>query len=283
VSTELPVTPLASFEAKWAQAYPEFALALRFVRGAERDARSAFACLVFEIEHAAFGIREAQPAAVKLQWWAEELMRAGNGEARHPLTQALGARLAREQVPTALWHEAIVGALAQRDPEPAADGQLLLDQYAQFFAPLAKIESALFGASVQGVMGILTLRRALRETASLSTALRDGKLPLPLDLLAAHRLSRGDLANASPERTLALREWIGRLGRELLGAVAISEHEHLPPLGVLRATMAAADGERAVAVRHGSSEPLDQMNQALKRLSIRVVWSAWRAARRSRV
>ena len=56
MSTDSPVTPLASFEAKWTQAYPEFALALRFVRGAQRDAQSAFACLVFEIEHAAFGM-----------------------------------------------------------------------------------------------------------------------------------------------------------------------------------------------------------------------------------
>src|SRR5690242_21387944 len=97
VSTDADTTPLASFEAKWSEAYPEFALAQRFVRD-DREAKLAFACLVFEIEHAAFGIREAQPAAIKLQWWAEELMRAGKGEARHPLTQALGARIAASVV-----------------------------------------------------------------------------------------------------------------------------------------------------------------------------------------
>ena len=280
MSDEAP-TPLASFEAKWSEAYPEFGLARRFDRGADAEAHAVFACIVFEIEHAAFGIREAQPSAIKLQWWAEELTRAGKGEARHPLTQALGVRIAGERVPAARWHEAIMGALAQRDPDLAADGQVLLDQYAKLYAPFAKIESELFGTSTKDVLGALTLRRALRETASLTLALRDGKLPLPLDLLARHRLSRGDLANASPERTAALDEWFGRVGAELRGAAAPRVRDCDRSVGVLRATMAAADARRTDIARR-SPDPLGAMNAALGALSIPVVWSAWRAARRSR-
>ncbi len=82
-------TPLASFEAKWTAAHPELDLALKFVAERDRSAQAAFACLVFELEHAAFATRDAEPAAIKLQWWAEEFVRAGKGEARHPLTQAL--------------------------------------------------------------------------------------------------------------------------------------------------------------------------------------------------
>jgi len=281
VSDEASRTPLASFEAKWIAAYPEFGLALRFDRSGERDAQAAFACLVFEIEHAAFGIREAQPSAIKLQWWAEELTRAGNGEARHPLTQALGARIASERVPSALWHEAIVGALAQRDPEPAPDGQTLLDAYARLYAPFAKIEAGLFGTGARGVLGALTLRRALRETASLPEALRDGKLPLPLDLLASHRLSRGDLAKASPARALALKEWFGRLGGELRGVGSLAEAGIGAPLGAFRAAMAAADAKRTDLAQN-ATDPLAAMDTALAGLSLPVVWSAWRAARRSR-
>ena len=145
---------VASFEAKWSAAHPEFGLALAFVRD-DRSALSAFACLVFEIEHAAFGIREAQPAAVKLQWWAEEFARAARGEARHPLTQALADRLATAAVPTRVWHDVIVGALAQRDPEPPADTAALLDGYDTLYAPLATVESTLFGTDARAIAATL--------------------------------------------------------------------------------------------------------------------------------
>ncbi len=279
MNAEGEATPLASFEAKWSQAYTEFALAQRFVRE-DREAKLAFACLVFEIEHAAFGIREAQPAAIKLQWWAEELMRAGKGEARHPLTQALGTRIAASAVPPMLWQQAIIAALAQRDPEPAADTAAWLDAYAPLYAPLGAIEATLFGSDAEATASTLVLMRALRETAALPTALRDGMLPLPLERLARHRLSRGDLSNVSPERAEALREQLRDLAdrlRTLLARGALAAH----PLGVVRATMAAADATRAVTAAK-ATEPLSALVEALGRLSIPAVWSAWRAARRSR-
>jgi len=279
VSAEADTTPLASFEAKWSQAYPEFALAQRFVRD-DREAKLAFACLVFEIEHAAFGIREAQPAAIKLQWWAEELMRAGKGEARHPLTQALGARIAASVVSPMLWQQAIIAALAQRDPEPAADTEAWLDAYAPLYAPLGAIDATLFGSDAGAVARALALLRALRETAALPAALRDGKLPLPLDRLARHRLSRGDLSGASPQRADALREQLRDLAerlRKLLARDALAAH----PLGVVRATMAAADATRATTASN-AAEPLAALDEGFGRLSIPTVWSAWRAARRSR-
>jgi phytoene/squalene synthetase len=135
VSTDPSSAPLASFEAKWTQAYPEFGLALKFDRDHGRDERKAFACLVFELEHAAFGIREAQPAAIKLQWWAEEFARTGAGEARHPLTKSLAARIGEAAIPLRRWQEAIVGAFAQRDAEPFANITALLDGYARFYEP----------------------------------------------------------------------------------------------------------------------------------------------------
>ncbi|MEO5624890.1 MAG: squalene/phytoene synthase family protein, partial [Dokdonella sp.] len=165
------VTPLASFEAKWAAAHPEFGLALKFVAQHERRAQSAFACLVYELEHAAFGIREAQPAAIKLQWWGEEFARCAKQEARHPLTQALSDHPGFAQIPLAQWYAVIGGALAQRDPEPAADGPGLLDQFAQFHAPLGAIDAQLFGGDARTIANALSLARALRETAALADTL----------------------------------------------------------------------------------------------------------------
>jgi 15-cis-phytoene synthase len=278
VSTEESATPLASFEAKWSAAYPEFGLALRFCR-LDREAWSAFACLGFELEHAAFGIREMQPAAIKLQWWAEEFARVARGEARHPLTQALASRIATASIPLARWQEAIVGAFAQRDAEPGVDAAALLEHYARLHAPLGAIEASLFGASAESIARSLALTRALRETAALPDALRDGKLPLPMDLLARHRLARGDLASPSQARSDALRERLRTLSQELSGLVARDALESRP-IGVPRAAMVAAAARHAMtAVR--APEPLAGIEGALRSLSIPVVWSAWRAARRS--
>ena len=278
MSDDRSSAPLASFEAKWSGAYPEFGLALRFVRGADRDAQSAFACLVFEIEHAAFAIREAQPAAIKLQWWAEEFARTSRGEARHPLTQAVTPRLRDAAIPLSLWQQVIIGAAAQRDPEPASDRTALFDGYARLYAPLASIESELFGSPAARNADALTRVRALRETAALTEALRDGKLPLPLDVLARHRLARGDLAQASAARGEALREWLRSLADEF---VASRLEEAQQPLGALRSVITAANRARARRAAR-ATDPLAAIRAALARLAPGDVWTAWRAARRSR-
>jgi phytoene synthase len=280
VSTDPSATPLASFEAKWSLAYPEFRLALTFDREPGRNDRSAFACLVFELEHAAFRIREAEPAAIKLQWWAEEFASTNTGEPRHPLTRALAGRIGEAAIPIRRWQEVIVGAFSQRDPEPAADAAALLDAYARLYEPLGAIESALFGAHGPTVARSLAITRALRESAALSDVLRDGKLPLPLDLLARHRLARGELAVASAARTQALHEWFGTLAGEI-SPLLTREATRTQPLGILRAAMAGADATRARQAA-SASEPLTAMKAALEGLSIPVLWSAWRAARRSR-
>lgn len=265
--------PLASFEAKWGQTHPELGLALKFVAAHERAAQSAFACLVCELEHAAFGIREAQPAAIKLQWWGEEFARAGRGEARHPLTQALQAQAGFAAIPLAHWYKVIAGAFAQRDPEPAADRAALLDSYAALYLPLALVEGMLFPTLVGEQVARTRVRsRALRETAGLADALRDGRLPLPLDLLARHRLARGDLARPSLQQAAALREWLRALASD--GADTAGGR-----LGVLNAAGASADRWRALHAAK-ASEPLSALQEALVRLPMRATWAAWRAARR---
>lgn len=267
-------TPLASFQAKWAAAHPEFGLALKFVAEHERPAQAAFASLVFELEHAAFATRDAEPAAIKLQWWAEELMRAGKGEARHPLTRALAAQPAFPNIAPAQWFAAIRGALAQRDPEPAADRAALLESYAELYAPLAAIEAALFrGVDATASAQAATASRAVQESASLPDSLRAGRLPLPLDLLARHRLARGDLARASPQQAAALSEWLQALVGELGGVRTAG-------LGTFRAATVAANRARARQAAR-AADPLAALNAGLGQLPFAAVWAAWRAGRRS--
>jgi phytoene synthase len=292
MSETLPDAPLASFETKWTQARPELGLALKFVTEHERAAQGAFACLVCELEHAAFGIREAQPAAIKLQWWGEEFARAGRSEARHPLTQALQSWPGFTAIPLTQWYEVISGAFEQRDPQPAATGAILLDHYARLYGPLGAIEATLFGANATATSGALTVARVLRETTALPQTLQNGRLPLPMDVLARHRLSRGDLMAVSAARNEALREWLLKLAAEQLGLVALARlpasaepgaagRGSTPQLSALRSAMSAADGKRVIRAAH-QQDPLAALTLALDRLSFRAVWAAWRAARRSR-
>jgi phytoene synthase len=267
--------PLASFEAKWTAFAPEFGLALKFVSQRERVARSAFACLVFELEHAAYATRDAEPAAIKLQWWAEELTRAREGAARHPLTQVLAAHPAFTALAPTRWYAVIRGALAQRDPEPAADSAALLETYAALYRPLAAIETELFpGIEAQTLTRVLTLSRALRETASLAESLHAGRLPLPLDTLARHRLARGDLMSTSAPQVALLHEWLAWLAAEFRSV-------RTAQAGVLGAAAAVANRVRA---RAGSraADPLAELNAAYTRVPFAAVWAAWRAGRRAR-
>jgi phytoene synthase len=170
-----------------------------------------------------------------------------------------------------------MAALNQRDPEPAVDLPALLENYARFYAPLAEIEAALFGdGDAAGTARAFALARALRETTALPDALRNGLLPLPLDLLARHRLARGDLAGKSPQAATALRDWLKILGAECGGLA-----RNAPRLSVVSAATLAAARSRALRAAR-ASEPLAALAEAQRRPSVGTVWSAWRAARRSR-
>src|SRR5512146_700921 len=79
----------ASFEQKWLEANPEQATVAVFLAPAERRRAAAFGSLVHELEQTAFGVREAQVAAVKLNWWRQELAAATAGASRHPIAREL--------------------------------------------------------------------------------------------------------------------------------------------------------------------------------------------------
>ncbi len=289
MGASVDTSPLISFESKWASAHPEFGLALRFATPRERAAQSAFACLVYELEHVAFGIREAQPATIKLQWWAEELARTRRGEARHPLTRQLGEHAGFAAIASERWNEVIAGAFAQRDREPAADGATLLDNHAEFYWPLAAIEASVFDADAQATGAALVIARALRELVNLPQALQCGNLPLPLDVLAAFRLSRGDLSRASLARSDAIRHWLSRLSGELLAAdrrVRLRWVGAQPEVALVAARSSAFRSAWSAVIAHRASlasrarDPLAVLTRASNRLSLTDVRVAWRAARR---
>ncbi len=261
---------LASFETKWIDASPELALGLRFVAPALRDACSAFQCVLHELEYAAFGIADPQPAALKLQWWAEEFALAAQGQARHPLTRTLSAETGGREIPAQTWYAAVAGAFAQRDAQPAADAQSLLAGYQALYTPLAQIQAQLFAGLDAGALARAhALACAVRETLALGEVLGSGRLPVPLDVLARHRLARGELSQSSPAQQAALRAWLAQL-RQLGNGL------HAARIGPLAAARWRAD-EWRLGKAWRAADPLATLHAAMARLPLRAAWAAWRA------
>ena len=191
-------------------------------------------------------------------------------QAQHPLARVLQDWPATTAVAPAAWYPVLAGAFAQREPETATDADALLAGYAALYGPLAGIEAALFpGSAAADDARARALARAVRECAALPEVLREGRLPLPLDLLARHRLSRSDLDSHKPARAAALRGWLVELARGLAA---------LRPAGPLQSAATSTMAWRAQrAARAG--EPLVALHDLLARLPMRAALAAWRAAR----
>src|SRR5512143_3336331 len=97
----------ASFEQKWLEANPEQATVAVFLDPAERRRAAAFGSFVHEIEQAAFGLREGQVAAVKLNWWRQELGAATAGTSRHPIAREPFDDQRAQVIDTSLWSSLI--------------------------------------------------------------------------------------------------------------------------------------------------------------------------------
>lgn len=234
---------------------------------------SAFACLTYEIGHAAFHIVEPEVARTKLQWWAEEFSAFAEGKPRHPLTEVLLSWEPMAALSLDTWSALIIGAFAQRESTPASTLAELLGGYRRLHEPFAAIEAALYpefdvGTSAEGA----ALSRALHEVTWIAEALAKDRLPLPLDLLARHQLSRADLGQRSERRDAAIREHLATLATQMRSI----NRRGLSPL--MAASLQAAQVRSRRAAR--AMDPLAECAAKLDRLPLSSVWAGWRAARR---
>ncbi len=264
---------LASFVAKWSLAQPELPLALRFCPASIRPFVSAFACLSNELAHSAFHIVEPEVATTKLNWWAEELAGLSLGKPRHPLTEVLAGFEPIRKIHANQWAAVINGGFYQRQTEPASSLDALLASYLRLLAPLAEIEANLYAKlGAHELTPAASLSRCLHEAGRLDELLARDRLPLPLELLARHQLSRADLLQPSERRSLALREHFAALAA---GLEAI-DRNGLSPLAAMRLS---ADQQRSRRAAR-ALDPLAESTRDLDRLPLSSVWTGWRAARR---
>jgi phytoene synthase len=267
----------AEFEQKWLEAWPENRAIAVFLDAAERRRAHAFGALVHELALAAFHLREPQVAATKLGWWQQELAAAAFGKPRHPITQELFAdSIARESDP-ALWPALADGAIAQLERPGAGTLAALIEQLDPFYSAAADAESALLlggKGSPEANAALWTFSHLLHDLPSLAD--EEGRLPLPLGLLARHGLSRTELTQASPARNRLVKDFLDELALEINGALGVAS---VRTLGLR--TRVRLD-RRLIGGALKTVDPLPYLKANARSGYWPCLWAAWREARTAR-
>ena len=265
----------ASFEEKWLAANPEQATVALFLAPAARLRASAFGCLIHELEQAAFGLREPQVAEAKIQWWRQELLAASGGKPRHPISAVLFADPQAAKVDAPDWMALCDGAIAMRHVGAASDLESLLSDYSALYAPVARIEAALFDAPVAATTAMARLWAISHLLLALRHLVADApeRLPVPLDLLARHELTRAELAEATPQRAGLVRDFLDWLATALQSALA--ETPCAPLARRVRARLDLALMQNALS----ADDPLSAAITLPGAARWKALWWSWREAR----
>jgi phytoene synthase len=266
---------LESWLHAWRATHPQIEPAWPFLRGDVRHGLYvALAALEQEWLDAVYAIREPHVAAVKLQWWCEELRLAQAGAARHPLTQALFAHDRIRALPARIWEEVMEAAMLALDTASPADLAAQLAASKPLHGTLARVETALwFGAEADAerAQAVAAVQHGVALLRNFASELEHGRSPLPMALLARHGLSLADLDKESPARSAALRDQAEALRR------ALDETDKMAgPLSLFRGLQARLD-RRALHAAAKAADPLPALYKGQG--GMRSLLDAWNAAR----
>lgn len=259
---------------QWRTATPRRSVAWLFLRQDERTRFGALAALEQEWLKAVREVREPQVAAAKLGWWREEMQRAAQGGARHPLTQSLFADACAGAVPPAYWTAPVDAAAAALVATPPADFTAQCAAVAPLATALAELETRVwFGAQAASAraVGVALFTRLAADARALAAEVERGRSPLPMNLLARHGLTIEGLATDSPARRAALRDHLASIGSGLADAATMQG-----PLGLFR----AVDLQHDLAVLERAARADDPLAALVAPAhGFAGVLKTWRAAR----
>lgn len=279
---DTPATPdhgAGHYIDKWLAVQPQQRVALVFVPPARYPGHVALAALEQEWLAAAYGIREPQVAAVKLNWWREELLSAPTSGGQHPLTQVLFDDPRAATISPAQWTAPVRAAIAQLEEGTAADFATQLAAAAPLHGALAALETAWwYGAdqSPECAARLATLNHLLHALRLLDADAERDRLPLPMARLARHGLARGQLREAGEARTQAVRAQLADVQAGWREAAGLAG-----PLSVFRA-VEAWQAERLLQHALAAREPLAALQTGQPDRGVALTLAAWRAARRWR-
>jgi phytoene synthase len=266
---------LATWLHAWRGSHPQLEPAWAFLRAdARRDVYVALAALEQEWLDAVYAIREPHVAAVKLQWWREELELARTGVARHPLTRAVFADERIRALPAEVWSDAMDAAMFALDSASPADLAAQLAAARPLHGTLARIETALwFGSDARSghAQAVASVQHGVALLRNFTNELEHGRSPLPMALLARHGLSLDGLSEDGEARRAALRDQARALRQALTETDKITG-----PLSLFRDLQARLDG-RALRAAGNAADPLRALYKGQG--GLRSLLDAWRGAR----
>lgn len=271
-----PSGALQSYVDKWLAVQPQQRIALAFVDPARYPGHIALAALEQELLSAAYGIREPQVAATKLNWWAEELSGAAASGGRHPLTQVLFDDERAHALPAERWLAPVLAAMAQLEEGTAVDFPAQLAAAAQLHGALAALETAWWygaDASAERSARVATLAHLLYALRRLQDDAERDRLPLPMARLARYGLSRGQLRQRSEARDEAVKAQLDDLLAAWREAMALPG-----PLSVFRGLESGHD--QALAKRASkAADPLAVLQRGGTQGGLGTALRAWHRAR----
>lgn len=267
---------LQSYIDKWLAVQPQQRMALVFVEPGKYPGHVALAALEQEWLSAAYGIREPQVAATKLNWWAEELSGAAASGGRHPLTQVLFDDERAHAIAPERWLAPVLAAMAQLEEGTAVDFAAQLNAASALHGAMATLETAWWygeSASPARAARVATLSHLLYALRRLQDDIERDRLPLPMARLARFSLSRTSLRERSEARDQAIKAQLEDLSSAWAEAGRLDG-----PLSVFRALEAGQD-ERLARKAARAGDPLLVLQQGGPDRGFMATLRAWGAAR----
>lgn len=268
-----------SYLDQWLASDPQQRVALGFLDPALRNGHVALAAFEREIVGAAYGISEAQVAAVKLNWWAEELSGARASGGRHPLTRVLFNQPQADVLPLELWIAPVLAAMGQLEEGTAADFPAQVAAASILHGALARLETAWWfsvGADTGRATVVATQAHLLGSLAMVDEHSEVERLALPMARMARFGLTRAGLRTDNPARRDAVRAQSGDIAQALRQAAPSSA-----PLSLFRA-MTLRQARRRAEQAARATEPMAVLKQPQALGGPSTALFAWQAARNSR-
>jgi phytoene synthase len=265
---------LEDYVQKWREASPHRAMAWLFLRHDERVRHGALAALEHEWLRGVREVQEPQVAAAKLGWWREEMQRAAQGQARHPLTQALFADARIKDVPPTCWTAPVEAAIVAFTATPPADFASQCESAAPLAHALAELETRVWfgeGIDTRKAGRVALFDHLVTNTRALEAEAGHGRSPVPMNLLARHGLTIDGLGHDSPQRRAALRDYLTELERGLADAAKMPG-----ALTLFRAAGLQQD-HHALGRALRAEDPLSSLR--VPAYGMRGLLKTWRAAR----
>jgi phytoene synthase len=267
-------------ESKVAESGSNLTAAFKILDPERRAAINALYAFCREVDDVVDECSEPQLAAIKLSWWKTELDRLFQGQAQHPVSKALAARMKDYGLPQESFQEIIAGVemdLTQNRYASWSD----LDRYCDRVAGAVGLLSArIFGTVSPATLDYaITLGRALQYTniiRDVGDDARKGRIYLPAEAMQQAGLDAGSILRFehSPALSQLLHDMAGRahqLYDKAIATLPAAERRAQRP-GLM---MAAIYRD---LLRLLESESFQIMHQRISVAPARKLWLAWRTA-----